>query len=234
MKTPTKFQVVYEDNHLIVVNKKSGVLVQGDRTGDEPLSEMVKKYLKEKYRKPGDVFCGVLHRLDRPVSGLVMLAKTSKGLTKMNDLFRRRVVRKTYWAITNRRPDEMAGDLTHWLIKDPKRNRTQAYNKPCDTAQKAELNYRILGTLNRHWLMEIMPITGRPHQIRAQLAAIGCPIIGDVKYGYATPNPDASIHLHARRLRFEHPIKREPVDLEGTLPNDRLWRQFSLFEKSVD
>jgi 23S rRNA pseudouridine1911/1915/1917 synthase len=233
VKTPTKLQIEYEDNHLIVINKKSGVLVQGDRTGDMPLSEMVKLYLKEQYHKPGNVFCGVLHRLDRPVTGLVMLAKTSKGLVKMNDLFRRREVHKIYWAITKHPPDGMTGKLTHWLIKDPARNRTHAHDKPRGAAQKAELHYQILGTLNRHWLLDIRPTTGRPHQIRAQLAAVGCPISGDIKYGSAAPNPDASIHLHARQLRFEHPIKREPVVLEAGLPQERLWRQFSTFENRL-
>jgi len=226
VKTPKEFHVEYEDNHLIVVNKRCGVLVQGDRTGDVPLSEMVKQYLKEKYDKPGNVFCGVLHRLDRPVSGLVILAKTSKGLSKMNEVFRRKEVDKTYWAITSRRPNEVEGRLTHWLKKDTTKNKTKAHVKPEDDAQKAELDYKILGALNKHWLIEIHALTGRPHQIRAQLAAVGCPVKGDVKYGYHQPNPDASIHLHAGRLSFEHPIKRQPISLEGSLPQEALWQQF--------
>ena len=160
----------------------------------------------------------MLHRLDRPVSGLVVLAKTSKGLSKMNEVFRRKEVDKTYWAITSRRPNEVAGRLTHWLKKDATKNKTKAYAKPEEDAQKAELDYKIIGTLSKHWLIEIHALTGRPHQIRAQLAAVGCPVKGDVKYGYPKPNPDASIHLHAGRLRFEHPIKRQPVSLEGSLP----------------
>jgi len=223
---PNGFHVEYEDNHLIVVNKESGVLVQGDSTGDTPLSEIVKQYLKDKYNKPGNVFCGVLHRLDRPVSGLVVLAKTSKGLTKMNEVFRRREVHKTYWAITKRRPKEMAGKLTHWLKKDPAKNKTKTFDKPRADAQKAELSYKILGSLKNHWLIEVHPLTGRSHQIRAQFAAVGCPIKGDIKYGYAEPNPDASIHLHARKLSFEHPIKREPVSLTGSLPEEEFWQQF--------
>jgi len=223
---PNGFHVEYEDNHLIVVNKKSGVLVQGDSTGDTPLSEIVKQYLKEKYNKPGNVFCGVLHRLDRPVSGLVVLAKTSKGLTKMNEVFRRREIHKTYWAITKRGPKEMAGKLTHWLKKDPAKNKTKTFDKPRADAQKAELSYKILGSLKNHWLIEVHPLTGRSHQIRAQFAAVGCPIKGDIKYGYAEPNSDASIHLHARKLSFEHPIKREPVSLTASLPEEEFWQQF--------
>jgi len=223
---PNGFHVEYEDNHLIVVNKKSGVLVQGDSTGDTPLSEIVKQYLKDKYDKPGNVFCGVLHRLDRPVSGLVVLAKTSKGLTKMNEVFRRREVHKIYWAITKHRPNEIAGTLIHWLKKDPAKNKTKTFDKPRADAQKAELSYKILGSLKNHWLIEVHPLTGRSHQIRAQLAAVGCPIKGDIKYGYAEPNPDASIHLHARKLSFEHPIKREPVSLTGSLPEEEFWQQF--------
>lgn len=229
MIIPNEFHVEYEDNHLIVVNKKSGVLVQGDSTGDTPLSEIVKQYLKEKYDKPGNVFCGVLHRLDRPVSGLVVLAKTSKGLTRMNEVFRRREVHKTYWAITKRSPAEMAGTLIHWLKKDPAKNKTKAFDKPRADAQQAELSYKVLGSLKSHCLIEVHPVTGRSHQIRAQFAAVGCPIKGDIKYGYAEPNPDASIHLHARKLSFEHPIKREPVSLTGSLPEETFWQQFLAF-----
>lgn len=230
MKTPQEFRVEYEDNHLIVVNKKSGVLVQGDGTGDTPLSELVKRYLKEKYNKPGNVFCGVPHRIDRPVSGLVLLAKTSKALTKMNELVREREIYKTYWAITKRRPNEMTGRLIHWLKKDPAKNKTRVYAKRQPGAQRAELSYNILGSLKNHWLIEVNPVTGRPHQIRAQLAAVGCPIKGDIKYGYAKPNQDASIHLHARKLSFEHPIKKEPVAVTGSLPREKLWQQFFSFE----
>ncbi len=231
MNTPKEFHVEYEDNHLIVVNKKNGVLVQGDSTGDTPLSEIVKQYLKETYNKPGNVFCGVLHRLDRPVSGLVVLAKTSKGLTKMNELFRRREVYKTYWAITKRRPNEVAGKLVHWLKKNPAKNKTTAFDKPQAEARKAELSYKVLGSFRNHWLLEVHPVTGRPHQIRAQLAATGCPIKGDIKYGYAEPNPDASIHLHARKLSFEHPIKKEHVSISASLPQEEFWQQFVTLEK---
>ncbi len=228
--TPKEFHVEYEDNHLIVVNKRSGVLVQGDSTGDTPLSELVKRYLKEKYNKPGNVFCGVLHRIDRPVSGLVVLAKTSKGLSKMNEIFRLREIHKTYWAITKRRPNEMAGKLIHWLKKDPQKNKTEIFEKPQADAQKAELSYKVLGDRSKHWLLEVNPVTGRSHQIRAQLSAIDCPIKGDIKYGYVKPNPDASIHLHARKLSFEHPIKKEPVSISGSLPQEQLWQHFLIFE----
>ena len=229
MKLSNELHIEYEDNHLIMVNKKSGVLVQGDSTGDTPLSELVKQYLKEKYNKPGNVFCGVLHRIDRPVSGLVVLAKTSKGLSKMNEVFKRREVHKTYWAITSDKPTEMRGQLVHWLKKDRTKNRTKTFEAEQPGTQRAELSYKVLGSSKSHWLIEINPITGRPHQIRAQLASIGCPVKGDIKYGYDNPNPDASIHLHARKLSFEHPIKKEPVSVRGSLPKDELWQQFLTF-----
>ncbi|MGB3618086.1 MAG: RluA family pseudouridine synthase [Catalinimonas sp.] len=220
------FQVVYEDNHLIVVDKAAGVLVQGDQTGDQPLVEMVRQFLKEKYQKPGNVFCGVVHRLDRPVSGLVILAKTSKGLERMNELFRRRKVQKTYWAVVSRKPPAPKAKLTHWLIKNEQRNVTSAYDDAREGAQRAELTYEILGKLDRYHLLEVRPVTGRPHQIRVQLAAINCPIRGDVKYGYDRPNRNADINLHARRLDFIHPVKKEPVICLAGLPDDGFWDQF--------
>ncbi|SDK81024.1 23S rRNA pseudouridine1911/1915/1917 synthase [Catalinimonas alkaloidigena] len=225
------FQVVYEDNHLLIVNKASGVLVQGDQTGDPPLSEMAKEFLKQKYNKPGNVFVGVVHRLDRPVSGLVVLAKTSKGLERMNLLFRRRDVKKTYWAIVGRRPEHDSAKLTHWLMKDESRNVVTAYDEPKGDAQKAELTYEYKGTLNGFHLLEVLPVTGRPHQIRVQLASIGSPIRGDVKYGFAKPNRDASISLHARRLDFIHPIKKEPLICLAGIPDDGFWDQFLTLEK---
>ncbi|MGF1532729.1 MAG: RluA family pseudouridine synthase [Bernardetiaceae bacterium] len=220
------FDRIYEDNHLLIVNKPAGILVQGDATGDQPLVEKARQYLKEAYQKPGNVFCGVVHRLDRPVSGLVVLAKTSKGLERMNQLFRLRKVRKVYWTITKRRPPEAEGKLTHWLTKDPKKNKTTAFDAPKGDAKKSELHYRTLGKLNDHFLLEVSPITGRPHQIRAQLAAVGCPIRGDLKYGFAKANPDGSIHLHARRLFFVHPIKQEPLICTAPLPEQDFWEQF--------
>jgi 23S rRNA pseudouridine1911/1915/1917 synthase len=227
------FQVVYEDNHLIIVNKSSGVLVQGDETGDKPLLDMVKEYIKEQYGKPGDVFLGTVHRIDRPVSGLVVFARTSKALERMNELFRRRDVHKTYWAVVKQRPAELKGKLIHWLIKDEKRNVTTAYDDEVEHGFKSELTYQVLGKLNDHYLLEVNPITGRPHQIRAQLAKINSPIRGDIKYGFSKPNPDASINLHARKLYFTHPVKKEPVICVAGLPENPFWEQFLTLEKPV-
>ena len=224
--------VVYEDNHLLIINKPAGVLVQGDSTGDKPLVDYGKDYIKEKYNKPGAVFLGVVHRLDRPVSGLVVFARTSKALERMNKIFKDRKVQKTYWAITKQKTRPEVGKLTHWLIKDTERNITKAYDEPVDGAKKAELNYRYMGTLNRHHLIEVKPITGRPHQIRVQLAAIGRPIRGDVKYGYNQPNPDGSIHLHARKLYFMHPVKKEPVEVVAGVPQTEFWEQFLILDET--
>ncbi len=220
------FSVVYEDNHIIIVNKRTGILVQGDSTGDITLTDVVKDYIKKKYDKPGDVFLHPVHRLDRPVSGLVVFGRTSKGLERMNELFRRREVQKTYWAVVRRKPEQAEAKLTHYLIKDEARNTTAAYDFPQEGAQKAELYYKVLGKLNLHYLLEVNPVTGRPHQIRAQLAAIGCPIRGDIKYGYERPNPDAGINLHARRLFFEHPIKKEGITCRASLPLIQFWEEF--------
>lgn len=220
------FEVLFEDNHIIIVNKASGVLVQGDETGDTPLSELVKEYLKEKYNKPGKVFCGVIHRLDRPVSGVVVMAKTSKALERMNKLFKDRKVQKTYWAVVKRRPPKESDKLIHYLIKDEKRNVTTAHLKEVPGSQRSELTYRVLGFLNDHYLLEVNPITGRPHQIRTQLSSIGCPIRGDLKYGFSKPNPDGSINLHARKLYFIHPVKNEPVIYIAPVPANSFWEQF--------
>lgn len=220
------FKIIYEDNHLVIVNKSSGVLVQGDKTGDTTLLDMIKDYVKVKYEKPGDVFLGTVHRIDRPVSGLVVFARTSKSLERMNEIFRRRDVQKTYWAVVKQRPAELKAKLTHWLIKDEARNITTAYDTEVPGSQKAELNYTVLGKLNDHYLLEVNPITGRPHQIRVQLSTIGSPIRGDVKYGFAKANADGSINLHARKLYFIHPIKKEPVICIAGLPDNAFWEQY--------
>jgi 23S rRNA pseudouridine1911/1915/1917 synthase len=224
------FDVIYEDNHLVIVNKKAGILVHGDRTGDKTLEEYVKEYLKEKYNKPGDVFLGTVHRLDRPVSGLVIFARTSKGLERMNEIFRKRHIQKTYWAITRRKPKEKRGRLVHWLIKNQENNTVKAFDQEVEGSQKAELDYRYIGSLNKFHLIEVEPITGRPHQIRVQLASMGCPIRGDIKYGYDRPNPDKSINLHARRVFFTHPIKKEPLLCKAPLPLNPFWEEFLSLE----
>ena len=220
------FQVLFEDNHLIIVNKEAGVLVQGDKTGDVTLNDLVKQYIKERYNKPGEVWLGLVHRLDRPVSGIVVFARTSKAAERMAELFRRRDVQKTYWAVTKNKPKFNQGKLTHWLVKDEASNTVKAYDFDIEESQKAELTYRYLGALNDHHLIEVQPITGRPHQIRVQLAAMGCPIKGDVKYGFPRFNPDNNINLHARRLYFEHPVKKEPVIILAGVPNNQFWEQY--------
>lgn len=220
------FRVEYEDNHLIVVNKRSGILVQGDKTGDLPLSEYVKAYIKEKYQKPGNVFAGVVHRLDRPVSGLVILAKTSKALERMNKMFQEKSIHKTYWAVVKSRPENESGKLIHWLIKDSQKNITKTYGREVKGGLKSELDYKVMGQVSNFYLLEVKPVTGRPHQIRTQLASMGCPIRGDVKYGFAEPNEDASINLHARRVNFIHPVKKEPLEVVGSLPKNHFWQQF--------
>ncbi len=227
---PKNFTVVYEDNHLIIVNKRTGLLVQGDSTGDVTLTDLVKDYIKQKYDKPGDVFLHPVHRLDRPVSGLVVFGRTSKGLERMNEMFRKRDIQKTYWAVVRKKPKENEGKLTHYLLKDEARNTTAAYEKEIEGSQKAELSYKILGKLNLHYLLEVTPITGRPHQIRVQLATMGCPIRGDLKYGYPNANPDAGINLHARRLYFIHPIKKTGITCRAALPEIQFWEEFLEFD----
>ncbi len=221
--------VLYEDNHLLVVNKPSGSLVQGDRTGDKPLVDIYKDYIKEKYHKPGAVFLGVVHRLDRPVSGVLAFAKTSKALERMNKLFRTREVRKTYWAIVTHKPPEAEGKLVHWLKKDNVKNVTTAYAKEVGNSKKAELNYRLIGIQEQQYLLEVEPLTGRPHQIRVQLAKMGCVIKGDVKYGADQPNKEADICLFARRLSFTHPVGQEPVVIEAPVPAYESWKLFANF-----
>ncbi len=219
--------VLFEDNHLIAINKQSGTLVQGDETGDEPLSETVKKFIKEKYGKPGAVFLGVVHRIDRPVSGVVVFARTSKSLERMNALFKNRETKKTYWALVGNKPAKAEDTLVHWLVKDEKKNKTTAYKREHPEGSRSELSYKIMGNQAGHYLLEVNPITGRPHQIRVQLASMGCPIVGDLKYGFKEPNPDASICLHARELSFVHPVKNEPVTITAPLPKNEFWNRFS-------
>jgi 23S rRNA pseudouridine1911/1915/1917 synthase len=218
--------ILFEDNHLIAVNKRAGVLVQGDVTGDVPLSELVKEYIKEKYKKPGAVFLGVVHRLDRPVSGVVVLARTSKSLERMNELFRNRETKKIYHAIVDGKPSKSSDTLIHWLVKDESRNKTTAYKKDFHDGLRSELSYEVSGNSGGRTLLEVRPVTGRPHQIRVQLASIGCPIVGDVKYGAATPNDDGSICLHATRLHFIHPVRKEEVTITAAFPENHLWGNF--------
>lgn len=219
-------KVVYEDNHVIIVNKDSGEIVQGDKTGDTPLSEYVKEYIKEKYHKPGNVFLGVVHRLDRPVSGLVVFARTSKALSRLNEMFRTGDVHKTYWAIVKNRPPVERGLLTHWLVRNERQNKSYAYEREVPGSKKALLEYKVIGRSDNYTLLEIRLMTGRHHQIRCQLAAMGCPIKGDLKYGAQRSNPDGSISLMSRRVEFVHPVSKETICVEAPLPDDNLWRSF--------
>lgn len=219
----TNLQVLYEDNHIIVVNKRPGDIVQGDKTGDTPLSEVVKEYIKIKYNKPGNVYLGVVHRLDRPTSGIVLFAKTSKALPRLNKLFADKAAKKTYWAIVKQIPDKPSDTLVHWLKRNTKQNKSYAHKNEVPDSKKAILDYRLIKKLDRYALLEIDLKTGRHHQIRSQLSATGSPIKGDLKYGFDRSNPDGSIHLHARRLSFMHPVKKEPVTIEAPPPNDSLW-----------
>lgn len=221
--------VVYEDNHIIVVNKTASEIVQADKTGDTPLSETVKQYLKEKYQKPGRVFLGVTHRLDRPVSGLVLFAKTSKALARLNEMFRDGEVKKTYWAVVKNVPKEPEGELVHFLVRNEKQNKSYAYNKEVPNSKKAILDYRLIGSSENYYLIEVDLKTGRHHQIRCQLAKMGCPIKGDLKYGAPRSNPDGSICLHARKVRFVHPVSKELIALEAPLPEGNLWKGLTLF-----
>ena len=220
--------VVYEDNHLIIVNKTASEIVQGDKTGDTPLSETVKQYIKEKYAKPGNVFLGVVHRLDRPVSGLVVFAKTSKALARLNEMFRNSEVNKTYWAIVKQRPPQDEGELVNYLVRNEKQNKSYAYDKEVKNSKKAVLHYRLIGHSQNYFLLEVDLKTGRHHQIRCQLAKMGCPIKGDLKYGAPRSNPDGSICLHARKVRFIHPVSKELIELEAPLPEGNLWKGFEL------
>ncbi|MGL5637082.1 MAG: RluA family pseudouridine synthase [Bacteroidales bacterium] len=219
-------EVIFEDNHIIVVNKNSSEIVQGDKTGDTPLSDIVKAWLKEKYNKPGNVFCGVTHRLDRPVSGIVIFAKTSKALSRLNEMFRDGDIKKTYWAITKNAPANTDGELKHWLVRNEKQNKSYAYDVEKPKSKLAILNYKLLAHSERYNLLEVDLKTGRHHQIRCQLAKMGCVIKGDLKYGADRSNPDGGISLHARQVTFTHPVSKEVITIVAPVPNDALWREF--------
>lgn len=220
-------KLVYEDNHLIIVFKESGEIVQGDKTGDEPLSEAVKRYIKEKYQKPGNVFIGVVHRLDRPVSGLVAFAKTSKALSRLNMMFRNGDVHKTYWAIVKDAPMHEEGTLENWIVRNEQQNKSYAYDHEVPNSKKAVLKYHVINRSEHYCLLEVNLLTGRHHQIRCQLAHIGCPIKGDLKYGFPRSNPDGGISLLSRRVEFVHPVSKETISAVSPLPADALWKAFS-------
>ncbi|MCF6128993.1 RNA pseudouridine synthase [Flavobacterium sp. AS60] len=216
-------QILHEDNHIIVVNKRVGDIVQGDKTGDKPLSDVVKEYIKDKYNKPGEVFLGVVHRLDRPTTGIVVFARTSKALARLNELFANRETQKTYWAVVKNKPEKDNDTLVHYLKRNEKNNTSKAHLKEVPESKKASLDYKIIKKLDNYFALEINLHTGRHHQIRAQLAAIGCPIKGDLKYGFDRSNPDGGIHLHARKLVFIHPVSKEPLEIIAQTPKDVIW-----------
>lgn len=216
-------QVLHEDNHIIIVNKRAGDIVQGDKTGDKPLSDVVKEYIAEKYNKPGNVYLGVVHRLDRPTTGIVVFARTSKALPRLNKLFAEKKAKKTYWAVVKNSPPKSHDTLTHWLRKNPKNNKSTAFSKEVTNSKKAVLEYTVKKKLDNYVLLEVALHTGRHHQIRVQLSSIGCIIKGDLKYGADRSNKDASIHLHARKLVFTHPVKKEVLKIVAPLPDDAVW-----------
>ena len=215
--------VLYEDNHIIIVNKRAGDIVQGDKTGDQPLSDVVKEFIKDKYNKPGNVYLGVTHRLDRPTTGIVVFAKTSKVLPRLNKMFSDKKINKTYWAIVKEKPENEKDTLTHWLKKNPKNNKSTAYTHEIKDGKKAILHYKIIKQLNNYFLLEVNLETGRHHQIRCQLASIGSPIKGDLKYGFDRSNKDASIHLHSKKIEFIHPVSKEQISVEAPTPQDPIW-----------
>lgn len=224
ISTKNNLQVLHEDNHIIVINKRVGDIVQGDKTGDKPLSDVVKEYIKEKYNKPGEVFLGVVHRLDRPTTGIVVFARTSKALSRLNELFKNRETQKTYWAVVKNKPAEASAKLVHYLKRNEKNNTSKAHIKEVPDSKMASLDYQIIRELNNYYALEINLHTGRHHQIRAQLAAIGSPIKGDLKYGADRSNLDGGIHLHARKLILIHPVTKEPLEIIAPVPNDPIWR----------
>ena len=219
--------ILYEDNHIIAVNKAPGEIVQGDSTGDESLLDKVKLYVKKKYKKPGDVYLGLVHRIDRPVSGIVIFARTTKALVRLNKMLQDREIKKTYWALVNNLPDKDEDELRHYLLKNSEKNRSNAFHKLRSGAKLAILNYKLISRSTNYYLLEVDLQTGRHHQIRCQLAKIGCPIKGDLKYGFSRSNKDGSISLHARRVEFIHPVKKEPVVIVAPTPKkEPLWKQF--------
>ena len=219
-------QVLYEDNHIIIVYKQSGEIVQGDKTGDKPLSETIKEWIKEKYAKPGNVFLGVVHRLDRPVSGIVVFAKTSKALSRLNNMFRNGEVRKTYWAMVQTAPNMPEATLTNWLVRNEKQNKSYVYNNEMPNAKQAILKYKTIGQTEHYTLLEVNLLTGRHHQIRGQLAAMGCPIKGDLKYGARRSNPDGSISLLSHKVEFIHPVSKQKIVVVSPLPTEKVWDNF--------
>ena len=221
-----KLEVLYEDNHIIAVNKHPSDIVQGDKTADTPLSDFVKQYIKEKYNKPGDVFVGTVHRIDRPVSGIVLFAKTSKALTRLNQMFQTKEIQKTYWAVVKNKPKNIIGTLVHYLRKNEQKNMSKAFEKETPGALRSELEYELICSSDNYQLLEVKPHTGRHHQIRVQLSSMGCPIKGDLKYGFDRSNKDKSIHLHARKVEFIHPVKKEPIIIIAPPPNEVLWNEF--------
>ncbi|MFM7017924.1 RluA family pseudouridine synthase [Flavobacterium sp.] len=223
ISSKSNLQVLHEDNHIIVINKRVGDLVQGDKTGDKPLSEIVKEYIKDKYNKPGEVFLGVVHRLDRPTTGIVVFAKTSKALERLNKMFSERATQKTYWAVVKNKPPKNEDTLLHYLTRNEKNNSSKAHIKEVPNSKKASLDYKIIKELNNYFALEINLHTGRHHQIRCQLALIGCPIKGDLKYGFDRSNTDGGIHLHAQKLAFTHPVSKEELVIIAPVPNDVIW-----------
>lgn len=222
--TKDNLQVLFEDNHIVIVNKRAGDITQGDKTGDKPLSDVVKEYIKEKYNKPGLVFLGVVHRLDRPTSGIIIFARTSKALERLNKMLREKTIKKTYWAVVKNEPKKVADSLTNFLKKNPKNNKSTAYNKEIDGSKKAILHYKVIKKLDNYSLLEVDLETGRHHQIRCQLSNIGSPIKGDLKYGFNRSNKDGSIHLHARKINFTHPVSKETIQLIAPVPNEVIWK----------
>ena len=226
-------QVIYEDNHIIAVNKSSSEIVQGDITGDKPLSELVKEYIKVKYNKPGAVYLGVTHRLDRPTSGVLLFARTSKALTRLNEMFQSKdKIKKIYWAVVDKAPEKTEATIKHWLVRNSKQNKSYAYSSPREGAKEASLSYKLIGKSDRYYLLEIELHTGRHHQIRAQLAAIGCKIKGDMKYGFPRSNNDGGIHLHARKIEFIHPVSKETITIVAKVPNDPVWKYFEEIQEN--